>query len=91
MIKGNEIGIHKDSDKIVKVLAGKYEKTEGPENNHNVEPIYFHIILEKGKEFSCDVPEGHNSFIYLLKGDLLPFTIMFPLKSCNLTSPVTVF
>ena len=24
----------------------------------------------KGKEFSCEVPEGHNSFIYLLKGEL---------------------
>ncbi len=45
-IKGNEIGVHKDSDKIVKVLAGKYEKTEGPEKNHNVEPIYFHEISD---------------------------------------------
>ena len=64
------MGTHKDSEKVVKVIAGKYEKAEGPEKNHNVEPIYFHIILNEGKEFICDVPESHNSFIYLLKGEL---------------------
>ncbi len=69
-IKGKELGEHKDSEKIVKVIAGKYKKAEGPEKNHNVEPIYFHIVLNEGKEFSCDVPAGHNSFIYLLKGEL---------------------
>ena len=69
-IKANELGEHKDNEKTVKVIAGRYEKAEGPEKNHNVEPIYFHIILNEGKEFSCDVPTGHNSFIYLLKGEL---------------------
>ena len=69
-IKGNQLGIHKDSEKIVKVIAGKFKNAEGPERNHNVEPIYFHIILEEGKEFKFDVPNGHNSFIYLLKGEL---------------------
>ena len=69
-IKGNELGIHKDKDKIVKVIAGKYENAEGPEKNHNVEPIYFHVILNDGKEFNCEAPNGHNSFIYLLKGEL---------------------
>ena len=69
-IKGNELGTHKDSDKTVKVIAGKYKNAEGPEKNHNLEPIYFHIVLNEEKEFSCEVPEGHNSFIYLLKGEL---------------------
>ncbi len=69
-IKGNELGEHKDSDKIIKVIAGKYKKAEGPEKNHNVDPIYFHVILNEEKEFNCDVPSGHNSFIYLLKGEL---------------------
>ena len=35
-----------------------------------MEPIYFHINLNEGKEFSCEAPDGHNSFIYLLKGQL---------------------
>ena len=67
-IKGNELGTHKDADKVVKVIAGKFEKAEGPEKNHNVDPIYFHVVLEKNKEFKCNVPKGHNSFIYLLTG-----------------------
>ena len=69
-IKGNELGIHRDDEKIVKVIAGKFEKTEGPQKNHNVDPIYFHILLNEGKMFKCDVPEEHNSFIYLLKGEI---------------------
>jgi len=62
--------MHKDNDKVVKVLAGKYEKAEGPEKNHNVEPIYFHIVLEENKEFICRIPIGHNSFVYLLTGEI---------------------
>ena len=69
-IKSNELGVHKDNEKTVKVIAGKYEKAEGPEKNHNVDPIYFHIVLNEKKEFTCEVPEGHNSFIYLLNGEL---------------------
>ena len=69
-IKGNELGVHKDNEKIVKIIAGKYKAVEGPEKNHNVDPVYFHIVLNEGKDFKCDVPVGHNSFIYLLKGEL---------------------
>jgi redox-sensitive bicupin YhaK (pirin superfamily) len=69
-IKSKELGTHSDNEKTVKVIAGKYENVEGPEKNHNVEPIYFHVILKEGKEFKCEVPSGHNSFVYVLKGDL---------------------
>ena len=69
-LRRGRAGTYKDNEKVIKVIAGKYEKAEGPDKNHNVEPIYFHIVLNKGKEFSCDVPESHNSFIYLLKGEL---------------------
>ncbi len=69
-IKNKELGTYSDEEKVVKVIAGKYKNVEGPEKNHNVEPIYFHIVLKNEKEFSCEVPEGHNSFIYLLKGQI---------------------
>ena len=69
-IKNKELGTYSDDEKVVKVIAGKYKDVEGPEKNHNVEPIYFHIVLKSEKEFSCEVPEGHNSFIYLLKGQI---------------------
>ena len=26
--------------------------------------------MNEGKEFDCEVPDSHNSFIYLLKGEL---------------------
>ena len=69
-IKNKELGTFSDDEKVVKVIAGKFKDIEGPEKNHNVEPIYFHIVLKNEKEFSCEVPEGHNSFIYLLKGQI---------------------
>ena len=69
-IKNKELGTYSDDEKVVKVIAGKFKNIEGPEKNHNVEPIYFHIVLKNEKEFSCEVPEGHNSFIYLLKGQI---------------------
>jgi len=69
-IKANELGTHEDNEKIIKVIAGKYKDAKGPEKNHSAEPIYFHIVLNEGKEFSYEVSEGHNSFIYLLKGEL---------------------
>ena len=69
-IKGNDLGVYKNEDMKVKVIAGKFGNVEGPEKNHNVKPIYLHVILNENKEFKYDVPSGHNSFIYLLKGEL---------------------
>ena len=37
---------------------------------HNVEPIYFDVELEKDKEFSFNLPPTHNSFIYLIEGEI---------------------
>ena len=69
-IKGDELGTYIDDEKKVKVIAGKYKNADGPEKKHNVEPIYFHVILNQGKTFECEVPIGHNSFIYILTGEL---------------------
>tara|TARA_B100000963_G_scaffold359217_1_gene385869 strand:+ start:454 stop:1296 length:843 start_codon:yes stop_codon:yes gene_type:complete len=69
-IKGNEIGVHEDDEKSVKVIAGKFKNAVGPQINHNVEPTYFHIILNEGKDFRCEIPINHNSFVYILKGEL---------------------
>tara|TARA_B100001989_G_scaffold184338_1_gene134225 strand:- start:1279 stop:2121 length:843 start_codon:yes stop_codon:yes gene_type:complete len=66
----DQIGTYQDKEKIVKIIAGKYKNVEGPEKGHNVEPLYFHIKLKKDKNFNTDIPLGHNSFIYLLEGEL---------------------
>ena len=62
--------LYKDEEKIVKVIAGKFEKTEGPIKKHNIEPLYFDIELNKGKEFNFELPSTHNSFIYLIEGEI---------------------
>ena len=69
-INANQIGVYKDNEKTVKVIAGKYENVEGPEKGHNVEPIYLHIKLNNEKKFKTNLPSGHNSFIYLLEGEI---------------------
>ena len=59
-----------DDDKTVKVIAGKVEDAEGHIKGHNVEPVYFDVELEKGKEFNFDLPSTHNSLIYLVEGEI---------------------
>ena len=60
--------IHKDSEKKIKIIAGKFGDAEGPIKGHNIEPVYFDIELEKNKEFNFDLPSTHNSFIFSTSG-----------------------
>ena len=69
-IDAKEMQIHKDDDKKIKVIAGKFGKAEGPVKGHNIEPIYFDVELEKNKEFNFDLPSTHNSLIYLIEGEV---------------------
>ena len=69
-IDADKMKIHKDIDKKIKVIAGKFEKAEGPVKGHNVEPIYFDVELNKGKKFYFKIPSTHNSFIYLINGEI---------------------
>ena len=69
-IDAAQMQTHKDEGKIVKVIAGKFEQAEGPVKKHNVEPVYLDIELKKDKEFNFELPSTHNSFIYLIKGEI---------------------
>ena len=69
-IDSDKMQVHIDSNKQVKVIAGKFENAEGPVKGHNVEPIYFDIELEKDKDFNFELPSSHNSFIYLIDGEI---------------------
>ena len=62
--------MHKDSEKKIKIIAGKFSDVEGPVKGHNVEPIYFDVELEKNKDFSFKLPSTHNSFVYLIEGEI---------------------
>ena len=69
-IDSDKMSVHKDEDKTVKVIAGKFENAEGPVKGHNVEPVYFDVELNKDKEFNYALPNTHNSFIYLINGEI---------------------
>ena len=64
------MSVHKDEDKLIKIIAGKFEKAEGPVKKHNVEPIYFDVELNKNKNFKFKLPKTHNSLIYLVDGEI---------------------
>ncbi|MFL2882864.1 MAG: pirin family protein [Pelagibacteraceae bacterium] len=69
-IKANKIAQFKDENKSLNIIAGKFENVEGPVKKHNVEPIFFDIELNDNKKINLEVPKTHNSFVYLLKGDV---------------------
>tara|TARA_B100000686_G_scaffold297891_1_gene330525 strand:+ start:679 stop:1515 length:837 start_codon:yes stop_codon:yes gene_type:complete len=69
-IDSNKMQTYKDNEKQVKVIAGKYENVDGPIKGHNVEPVYFDVELKKNKEFNFKLPFSHNSFIYLINGEI---------------------
>ena len=69
-IDSKQMKIHKDSEKKIKIIAGKFFDTEGPVKGHNIEPIYFDVELEKDKEFNFELPSTHNSFVYLVEGEI---------------------
>jgi quercetin 2,3-dioxygenase len=69
-IDSKQMQIHKDADKKITTIAGKFGNSEGPVKGHNVEPIYFDIELDEDKEFNFDLPPTHNSFIYLIEGEI---------------------
>jgi len=69
-IDSTQMQIHKDNEKKIKVIAGKFFDAKGPVKNHNVEPIYFDVDLKKEKEFNFELPLTHNSFIYLIDGEI---------------------
>ena len=69
-INSQMMQIHKDSEKKIKIIAGKFGEAEGPVKGHNIEPIYFDIEIEKDKRFDFELPSTHNSFVYLIEGEI---------------------
>ena len=69
-IDSERMQIHNDEEKKVKVIAGRFEKAEGTVKRHNIEPIYFDIEIKKDKEFNFEIPSTHNSFVYLIEGEI---------------------
>ena len=69
-INAEQMKVYKDSEKKIKIISGKFNDIEGPVKGHNVEPVYFDVELEKDKIFNFDLPTTHNSFVYLVEGEI---------------------
>ena len=69
-IDAEQMQIHKDKERKIKIIAGKFNEIEGPVKSHNVEPVYFDVEIEKDKEFNFELPPTHNSLIYLIEGKI---------------------
>ena len=69
-INSKQMQIHEDLEKKIKIIAGKFTNSEGPVKGHNVEPVYFDVELNRGKEFDFSLPVTHNSFVYLIEGEI---------------------
>ncbi len=69
-INADKMQVYKDDEKEVKTIAGKFKNIEGPVKGHNIEPIYFDIELKKDKEFIFELPSTHNTFVYLIDGEI---------------------
>ena len=50
-INSNKMSVYKDEEKKIKVIAGQFQEAEGAIKDHNVEPVYFDVELQKNKEF----------------------------------------
>ena len=53
----DKMSTHKDNEKTVKVIAGKFENAEGPVKGHNVEPVYFDVEIEEVKSLILIFPQ----------------------------------
>lgn len=69
-LDAKQMKVYKDEEKKIKIIAGKFKNYEGPIKGHNVGPIYFDIELREENEFKFDLPLNHNSFIYLVEGNI---------------------
>ena len=68
-IKPKKIPIYKDREKEIKIIAGKYKDKTGPAKGF-VDPIYLDAKLEKEKILNFVIPSSHNTFIYLVYGEI---------------------
>ena len=69
-LESKKIQTYEDKEKKIKIIAGKFNKVEGPIKKHNINPIYFDIELKKDKDFNFKLPKTHNSFVYLVEGKI---------------------
>ncbi len=61
--------IIEDNGITVKVLVGAYADVVSPIVDDITEVRYLDVQLEPGTLFHCELPQDHNSFLYVFEGD----------------------
>ena len=69
-LHAKEIDHYADSEKSVKIIAGKFEDINGAITNHNVDPVYFDVSLTRSNKFGFPLNPEKNSFVYLYDGEI---------------------
>jgi len=69
-IEPKKIPEFKDQEKKIKIIAGKFQDRIGPVKGISVDPIYIDVELEKDKIFNFIIPSSHNTFVYLVTGEI---------------------
>ena len=69
-IEPKKIPEFNDQEKKIKIIAGKYQDKIGPVKGISVDPIYIDVELEKDKIFNFIIPSSHNTFVYLVTGEI---------------------
>lgn len=64
-------GVKREDGLFIKVIAGEtYEGVKGVIDNSYVNPLYYVVEAAAGIVFEETVPETHNAFIYVAKGQV---------------------
>ncbi|MBP6902742.1 MAG: pirin family protein [Burkholderiaceae bacterium] len=54
----------------VRVIAGASQGVQGAVQRPVTEPLYLDLHLQPGAVFAQPLPEGHNAFVYVYRGDV---------------------
>ncbi len=67
----DKIPFEKNSHYSINIIAGTTKKgTKGIIENLKIDPIYWDVKLEQDSLFTENIPSSHNSFIFVLDGEI---------------------
>ncbi|MBV1776654.1 pirin family protein [Burkholderiaceae bacterium DAT-1] len=70
-IQGNAIPETHPADGVkVRVIAGEAFGVTGAKTRPDTEPLFLDAHLQAGKSITLEVPESHNAFLYVWKGEV---------------------
>ena len=70
-IDADKMSIHKDSDKQLKSLLVNLKKQRALLKDITLNQFILMLNLNKDKEFNFKLPSTHNSFVYLINGEII--------------------